>query len=45
VKRFWQRSELVEPSQSRISCSHCGECGHNVRTCSATNPTVGHLPL
>ena len=47
VKRFRRRSKLVEPSQSRISCSYCGDKRgqHNVRTCSSTNPTVGHLPL
>jgi uncharacterized protein Veg len=46
VKRYRRRSELVEPSLSKITCSQCGEKGHNVRTCkNATRPAAFHSPL
>ena len=44
VKRYCQRSELVEPSLSKISCSQCGEHSHNIRTFNATKPLAGHSP-
>jgi hypothetical protein len=46
VKRYRRRSELVEPSLSKITCSQCGEKGHNVRTCkNAPRPAAFHSPL
>jgi hypothetical protein len=31
--RIRNRSEFMDPEDSRITCSECGENGHNKRTC------------
>ncbi len=38
LKRIRRRSELAE--ESRVSCSNCGERGHNRRTCTKTEVTL-----
>jgi hypothetical protein len=38
MKRIRRRSELAE--ESRVSCSICGERGHNRRTCTKTEVTL-----
>jgi len=32
-RRFRQRSKFVDSSKSTITCSICGESGHNKRSC------------
>jgi len=33
VNRYRQRSKYIDPSESTVKCSTCGEKGHNRRTC------------
>ena len=33
VKRIRRRSEFLDPEESPITCSDCGQRGHNKRTC------------
>jgi hypothetical protein len=34
-KRLRTRSNVIEPKESKIKCSICGERGHNMKTCEA----------
>ena len=33
VKRYRRRSQYIDPSESIVRCSTCGQKGHNRRTC------------
>ena len=39
IKQIRRRSEVVDPSTSKVQCSQCHQHGHNKRTCGGSDET------